>query len=213
MLKRRGVVRGAQLAPVYTFGAPAVFCEEANHVDASTSSTRAAAATSATSAAAAQASSTEGLLARLGLSEHIIRNVVMSRDIVPRAFACDYSLVASVLRSWGPAFKNHVALGLEGRKHLYYFVGRMTLLQPSLDQSFVHDEPYHPMLPPRPEAFTLAEPSLLTDMQARLNHQPPAGSRQADSLTEAVCALMDTPHPLETLGDKGAYLESGTISR
>jgi hypothetical protein len=34
----------------------------------------------------------------------------MTRDIVPRAFVCDYTLVADVLKSWLPSFKEHVGL-------------------------------------------------------------------------------------------------------
>jgi hypothetical protein len=37
-------------------------------------------------------------------------NVVMTRDIVPRAFVCDYTLVADVLKSWLPSFKEHEGL-------------------------------------------------------------------------------------------------------
>jgi hypothetical protein len=38
----------------------------------------------------------KGVLSLLGLPDSLIRNVIMSRDIVPRAFACDYSLVRYV---------------------------------------------------------------------------------------------------------------------
>ncbi len=50
------------------------------------------------------------LLSRLGLPQHVVRNVVMARDIVPRAFACDYSLVADILKGWGNSFKEHCCL-------------------------------------------------------------------------------------------------------
>lgn len=36
----------------------------------------------------------KGVLAMLDLPSSLVRNVIMSRDIVPRAFACDYSLVS-----------------------------------------------------------------------------------------------------------------------
>lgn len=47
----------------------------------------------------------------------------MSRDIVPRAFACDYTIVADLLRSWGPAWREHHCLqvrggGLGGRRRI-----------------------------------------------------------------------------------------------
>ena len=69
-------------------------------------------------------------MASLGLRDHAVRNVIMHRDIVPRAFSCDYSPVSDILRGWGPGFRDHAALGYNGRKHLYYFVGRMIVLQP-----------------------------------------------------------------------------------
>jgi hypothetical protein len=50
------------------------------------------------------------LLGRLGLPQETVVNVVMTRDIVPRAFVCDYTLVADVLKSWLPSFKEHVGL-------------------------------------------------------------------------------------------------------
>lgn len=57
------------------------------------------------------------LLSRLGLREDIIRNTLMARDIVPRAFSCDYSPVAELLRSWGPNWREHTCLagGMTGR--------------------------------------------------------------------------------------------------
>ena len=50
------------------------------------------------------------LLQRLGLPEGAFRNVIMNRDIVPRAFACDYTLVADLLRRVGGGFKEHPCL-------------------------------------------------------------------------------------------------------
>lgn len=55
------------------------------------------------------------LLPRLGLDPHVITNVVMHRDIVPRAFVCDYTPVAEMLKSWLPSFKSHT--GLAACKH------------------------------------------------------------------------------------------------
>lgn len=56
-----------------------------------------------------------GLLPLLDLPQDIIRNVFMSRDIVPRAFACDYTIVADLLRSWGPAWREHHCLQVRRR--------------------------------------------------------------------------------------------------
>ncbi|KAJ9506515.1 hypothetical protein QJQ45_019619 [Haematococcus lacustris] len=66
-----------------------------------------------------------GLLAKLGLHMHSVRNVIMARDIVPRAFACDYSRVADILKGWGAGFKSHGGLLRPGRKHLYSFIGQL----------------------------------------------------------------------------------------
>lgn len=52
----------------------------------------------------------EGLLARLGLPEGAVRNVLMAGDIVPRAFACDYTLVADILKRVSPSFREHRCL-------------------------------------------------------------------------------------------------------
>ena len=45
------------------------------------------------------------LLERLCLPPGAVRNVLMARDIVPRAFTCDYSSVAGVLWAAGSAFR------------------------------------------------------------------------------------------------------------
>jgi hypothetical protein len=170
MLRNRGVLRPENIAPVYTFGAPAIFCEggaacscateptlpgmpadeeqHAHHHDhqhqhaGCTTTTTSATSNSATSnssdkpcgcqgegdgchGSAKSASSRGGsrLLAHLGLQEAVVRNVMMHKDIVPRAFSCDYTLVTDILRSWGPAFREHACLTPRGRTHLYFFTG------------------------------------------------------------------------------------------
>lgn len=65
---------------------------------------------SSTSVSGCGCGSAAPLLSRLGLPQHVVRNVVMARDIVPRAFACDYSLVADILKGWGSSFKEHCCL-------------------------------------------------------------------------------------------------------
>lgn len=146
----------------------------------------------------------------------------------------------------------------------------MYILQPDTWHSFVASDPEHPMLPPGPGLYSLADPepattatalpasasapqpspsSLPTDSArpsatastdspaprssaptALASPQPaplqPAAAtavtavattgrrrRVARDVVEAVEELMDTPHPLETLADAGAYLASGSISR
>jgi hypothetical protein len=58
----------------------------------------------------ASSSATDSLLTKLGLPADAVVNVIMTRDIVPRAFVCDYTLVAGVLKSWLPSFKEHKGL-------------------------------------------------------------------------------------------------------
>ncbi|GIM12074.1 hypothetical protein Vretimale_15508 [Volvox reticuliferus] len=162
------------------------------------------------------------LLARLDLPSTIVRNIIMTRDIVPRAFACDYSLVADIMKSWGSSFKEHCCLNRHGRKHLYYFVGRICILQPDSWHTFMANEADHPMLPPGPELFVLTDPdtqqaplAAAAASEAPSSPPPPPAAVQpaARSVTEAVWELMDCPHPLETLADPGAYLATGSISR
>ncbi len=146
----------------------------------------------------------------------------------------------------------------------------MYILQPDTWHSFVAADPDHPMLPPGPGLYSLAEPEPVatatatalstptpqpsssssslpadsprasatastasTDSPAPRSSAPtalaapqpsslPAATavattsprrRVARDVVEAVDELMDTPHPLETLADAGAYLASGSISR
>ncbi len=67
-----------------------------------------------------------GLLARLGLSEGAVRNVLITRDIVPRAFACDYTLVADILKRVSPAFRQHRCLS-GGRRVVRFLPSCWTL--------------------------------------------------------------------------------------
>ena len=138
MYKHRGVLPPSAVAPVYTFGAPAIFCEGAccsdcdstsqcSKSDASASSSDSAATSAATLANSPDTSATEpttdhhghvkpqGILQALGLEAGCVRNIFMSRDIVPRAFACDYTLVADLLRRVGEGFREHDCLMGNGR--------------------------------------------------------------------------------------------------
>mmetsp|Transcript_31445 Transcript_31445/g.81311 ORF Transcript_31445/g.81311 Transcript_31445/m.81311 type:complete len:764 (+) Transcript_31445:159-2450(+) len=197
MYTARGVLSRSTISPVYTFGSAAVFCE-----------------TGGVQLGPAPGEpewheggeATQDMLAKLGLPEGSVRNVVMHRDIVPRAFACDYSLVAPILRRFAP-FGDHRALGL-GRGVLYSFVGRMMVLQPGADLRFMH-EGYHPMLPPGAGLYTMRDPTLAGE-------RPPGAqcaSTHSASLGRAVMAFMDNPHPLDILADRRAYGHDGQISR
>lgn len=47
---------------------------------------------------------------------------------------------------------------------MYYFLGKMLVLQPDREHTFVKGEPDHPMLAPGPGLYTLREPSLLSSV-------------------------------------------------
>ena len=88
-----------------------------------------------------------GILQKLGLPVGAVRNVMMPKDIVPRAFACDYTLVADLLRRVGSSFREHSCLSAGARVALYSAVGKQLLLQPDPGLTFVRGEGFHPMLP------------------------------------------------------------------
>lgn len=188
MYKHNHVLDNKHISTVYTFGSPTVFCEGPGDDDDVTSSADtslptssfsdnslalekrptssyasvAAVASSALIGGRAQSRAHEGgpsrLMSSLGLQERVVRNCIMHRDIVPRAFACDYSLVAEILRGWGAGFARHCSLGGDGRKHLYYYVGRLIVLQPDSWHSFVGEGDDHPLLPPGPGLYYLSDP-------------------------------------------------------
>lgn len=139
----RGVISPANMAPVYTFGAPAVFCKgatagapanrcatcslpcemrgsgaDAHPHDAAHACGDAGHVCGAGAKPAAHAHPHHhvpggvpiGLLASLGLTDDHVVNVMMHKDIVPRAFVCDYTSVAGVLQQWWPSFRDHSTL-------------------------------------------------------------------------------------------------------
>lgn len=134
MYKHRGVLPQSAIAPVYTFGAPAIFCEGAccppcqagtGHCSADPqpqAKVQAQAAATALNTSATEPVTddhghvkSQGILQALGLEAGAVRNIFMSKDIVPRAFACDYTLVADLLRRVGEGFRDHDCLMGEGR--------------------------------------------------------------------------------------------------
>lgn len=258
------------------------------------------------------------LLERLCLPPGAVRNVVMARDIVPRAFTCDYSLVAGLLWAASGSFrgleclhtpasaaaaaeaaaeaaaagrsvlaaaverassqaaseKNNSSNSLFSssgtRQVMYTFIGRLVVLQPDASHAFVKGKKEadgHPLLPSGPGLYTLREPALLPGSGASganniaplvrgggkrvvvgsgsssssgksmsASSSPsssPSGAaagagagaatpppmfaaarlRPVKSVSAAVAALMDQPHPLEMLADKGSYGDDGSISR
>lgn len=81
MLLTRKVVKPSALRPVVTFGSPFVFCGGHKILDV------------------------------LGLNEDDIHCVIMHRDIVPRAFSCNYpDHVAELLKRLHETFRSHPCL-------------------------------------------------------------------------------------------------------
>ena len=68
---------------------------------------------------------------------------------------------------------------------MYYFMGKMMVLQPDADHTFVRgaEEAGHPMLPPGPGLYTLREPSLVASVASnarrRLGRVGSSGAAQA----------------------------------
>ncbi|CAK9165787.1 unnamed protein product [Ilex paraguariensis] len=80
MLLTRKVIKPSVLRPVVTFGSPFVFCGGKKILD------------------------------ELGLDENHVHSVMMHRDIVPRAFSCNYpNQVARLLKQWS-SFRTHPCL-------------------------------------------------------------------------------------------------------
>ncbi|GLI64249.1 hypothetical protein VaNZ11_007448 [Volvox africanus] len=255
----RGVLKPSNISPIYTFGAPAVFCQGAIadapsdrcakcHLNCEMRLSPPPAAGPLAGIAATAASMDQpqklplGLMADLGLSDDQVVNVIMHKDIVPRAFVCDYTAVVGVLQRWWPSFRDHHSLQDDAGPHksLYNFVGRMAVLRPSLDLPFVNGpaDASHPMLPNHPALYrvglhddlfpsmdsaaaTMASwDELFGGLSAMANgcrrHQAAAAARRAaklESMQTSVMQFMNQPHPLTTLSDYQAYGPNGFISR
>lgn len=158
MLLTRRVVKPSILLPVVTFGSPFVFCGG------------------------------EKILKQLRLDESMVQNVIMHRDIVPRAFSCNYPRqVEQVLKRLNSSFKSHPCLNKH--KMLYSPMGQVFILQPVEEVS-----PSHPLLPQGCALYALDK-------------------TQPVSVANALREFLNTPHPLETLSDPRAYGSEGTILR
>lgn len=198
MFLKRGVLRAENLAPVYTFGAPAIFCEGAaggcgpDGCGACTIPTTAAGSSSSTTSTTT-GGSPEGLLKKLGLPIGAVRNVVMHKDIVPRAFACDYSLVADLLRRVGESFREHKCLNGD-RRVMFNFVGKMIVLQPDAESSFVAaGEGYHAMLPQKPGMFVVREPTVAESMASQMQREAQMVADVITNLPSTAASALDVP--------------------
>ncbi|GLT42623.1 hypothetical protein SLA2020_166130 [Shorea laevis] len=164
MLLIRGEVPARALLPVITFGSPSIMCGG------------------------------DRLLQKLGLPRSHVHAITMHRDIVPRAFSCNYpNHVAELLKAVNGNFRNHPCLN--NQKLLYAPMGEFLILQP--DEKF---SPQHHLLPSGSGLYFLSCP--LSD----------AGD--AEKLLQAAqTVFLNSPHPLEILSDRSAYGSQGTIQR
>lgn len=120
------------------------------------------------------------VLSSLGLHTSSVHNIIMSRDIVPRAFSCDYSIISKLLKRW---IRDHKNLEADKFKHLYDMVGEMYVIQPDPIHAFCKGDPFHAMLPQEAGLFHI----------------------QADSPEEWFYDFMNDPHPIHLIRQKGAY--------
>ncbi|XP_071741626.1 phospholipase A1 PLIP1, chloroplastic [Rutidosis leptorrhynchoides] len=158
MLLTRNVVKPSALRPVVTFGSPFVFCNG------------------------------QKILDHLGLDENHVHCVMMHRDIVPRAFSCNYpNHVAQLLKRLCGTFRSHPCLNRSSL--LYTPLGKMFILQPDEKSS-----PHHPLLPPGSALYAMEN-----------THRGPTKA--------AIRTFLNSPHPIETLQHPTAYGSDGTILR
>eukprot|EP00798_Chlamydomonas_sp_ICE-L_P021817 gene21817-28840_t len=209
LFKIRGVIKAENISDVYTFGLPSIFLEGKSCFDHITSSSELCGC------------GPGGLLEAVGLPETIVRNVLMACDLVPRAFTCDYGCLAKLICCMGPGLKEHSLLANadhKGRRHLFFYVGKVVIMQPDNELAFTADDAPHPMLPPEPAMYTIKAPH--QDRQYRFPHTPISadasisGSFAPLTTSEAVSELMDNPHPMEMFNNPfKTYGGNGGISR
>ncbi|KAL8118953.1 hypothetical protein AgCh_016443 [Apium graveolens] len=158
MLLTRKVVKPSALRPVVTFGSPFVLCGGQKILDA------------------------------LGLNEDHVHCVIMHRDIVPRAFSCNYpDHIAQMFKLLHGSFCTHPCL--IKNKLMYAPMGKTFILQPSETLS-----PSHPLLPSGIALYALENP-------------------ECCSSKNPLMTFLNAPHPLETLSNITSYGSNGTILR
>lgn len=164
MLLIRGEAPRSSLLPVITFGAPSIMCGG------------------------------DRLLRTLKLPQNHVRSVIMHRDIVPRAFSCNYpNHVAQFLKAVNGKFRNLPCL--DKQKLLYAPTGEFLILQPDVKFS-----PNHDLLPSGSGLYVLS--SLASDF-----------SKSEKRIRAAQAVFLNAPHPLDILSDRSAYGSQGTIQR
>lgn len=165
MFQIRGVLPRKSILPVVTFGAPCIMCGG------------------------------DYLLRKMDLPIDHIQSIIMHRDVVPRAFSCDYpDHIAQILKSLNGKFRDHPCLN--NQKLLFAPMGQLLILQPD-----ERTAPSHPLLPGGHGLYLLRHPT---------NDQ---GVETEQELRAAQRAFLNMPHPLEILSDRGAYGLNGAVSR
>lgn len=138
------------------------------------------------------------LLEKLGLSTSHVQSIIMHRDIVPRAFSCHYpDHIAEILKRLNANFRNHPCL--DSQRLLYAPMGQLLILQPDNKVS-----PTHHLLPTGCALYVLGH-----FMSTEIDSEP----SRAVQLRNAQIEFLNSPHPLETLSDPGAYGLKGSICR
>ncbi|KAL1543982.1 phospholipase A1 PLIP2, chloroplastic-like isoform X1 [Salvia divinorum] len=165
MLLIRGEAPRSSLLPVITFGSPSIMCGG------------------------------DRLLRNLGLPRHHVKSITMHRDIVPRAFSCNYpNHVAEFLKAVNGNFRNLSCLNKQ--TSLYTPMGDFLILQP--DDKF---SPSHDLLPSGSGLYLLTCREADDDDEAEKQIQA------------AQTVFLNSPHPLEILSDRAAYGSGGSIQR
>eukprot|EP00963_Diacronema_lutheri_P002230 scaffold148_cov341-Pavlova_lutheri.AAC.38 len=204
MMVYRGDISPDRFLPVVTFGSAAIFCDGLCNCGISKED-----------GGLSCSMEFEGvsLLERFGFDKSDVQNVMMHRDVVPRAFSCDYALVAPLLQNVNQTFREHSCLRAE-KQVLYKPIGETVVLQPMEGRRWSD----HPLLPSGPGLYGLKPATTQSWMAAGIG--TPGLQRSKDGrwygmpldAEEAHFALLNNPHPLQTLADAGAYGPEGSIS-
>eukprot|EP00798_Chlamydomonas_sp_ICE-L_P007834 gene7834-1034_t len=203
MYKMRGVLQEHNIATVYTFGAPPVFLEPT-----ATLHTTHHHHETPNGVCPICAKGPYNLLSGCGLAEHVVRNVILPYDLVPRSMSCDFSPVADILRNMSQVFAVHPSLNMDGRKHLYAFVGRMMVMQGDRDLVFFAQDDHHPMFPSEPGLWIIGGPE---------NDEQPSPSLNSLKLLDAAASssTLNSILPADGLASAGARAssaEAGVLS-
>mmetsp|Transcript_6507 Transcript_6507/g.16783 ORF Transcript_6507/g.16783 Transcript_6507/m.16783 type:complete len:918 (-) Transcript_6507:233-2986(-) len=216
ILVHREYVPREAVDKVYTYGCPAFICESCG-CDCKTGE-------------CACAGGNAKLLERLDLAPSVFNHLCMHRDIVPRAFACDYTLIQSILCK-SDVYREHGCLkGNKEKRYtpsLYRHVGDVYFIQPDTSfLQFARPEGDSPMLPSGHGIWKMVEPpstlklamNTMNSISSTLQNEWAFGDNltlynYANDVDHAIGEIMNNPHPLDILKDANAYGHEGGVSR